>query len=149
MSSRLLLHKLDYRAMWTAERCSALTEKEESLEKTYDVLRFVEPDKSGLAESKRETPTERLDVAGKVLRNIMATPATGIAGEVLNRAKCIAVVPHMLEGGFIVGAESGSGVATCRIAAGMERASVLYRERRQCWTATRCRRRGYGHDLPE
>ena len=48
MSSRLLLHKLDYRAMWTAERCSALTEKEESLEKTYDVLRFVEPDKSGL-----------------------------------------------------------------------------------------------------
>ena len=72
----------------------------------------------GWAESKRETPTERLDTAGKVLRNIMAKPATGIAGEVLNRAKCIAVVPHMLEGGFIVGAESGRGVATCRIATG-------------------------------
>ena len=95
-----------------------LQKKRKALKKLMVFFVLLSLTSLGWAESKRETPTERLNVAGKVLRNIMATPATGIAGEVLNRAKCIAVVPHMLEGGFIVGAESGSGVATCRIAAG-------------------------------
>jgi lipid-binding SYLF domain-containing protein len=48
----------------------------------------------------------------------MAAPDKGIPQEVLEHAKCIAVVPHMVKGGFIFGAEGGRGVATCRTADG-------------------------------
>jgi lipid-binding SYLF domain-containing protein len=72
----------------------------------------------GWAESKREASTDRLDNAGKVLHEIMDAPDKGIPEEVLEHAKCIAVVPHMLKGGFVFGAENGRGVATCRTANG-------------------------------
>lgn len=44
----------------------------------------------GWAESNRESSTDRLDNAGKVLREIMAAPDSGIPEEVLEHAKCIA-----------------------------------------------------------
>ena len=58
----------------------------------------------------------RLQAAGTVLNEIMAAPDKGIPEEVLNGAKCIAVVPNMAKGGFIVGGEHGRGVVTCRTA---------------------------------
>jgi len=70
------------------------------------------------AGSGTEATVDRLDHAGAVLREIMAAPDRGIPEEVLEHAKCIAVVPHMLKGGFIFGAENGRGVATCRTAEG-------------------------------
>jgi lipid-binding SYLF domain-containing protein len=66
------------------------------------------------AETPREASTDRLDHAGAVLREIMSAPDKGIPEEVLDHAKCIAVVPHMIKGGFVFGAEGGRGVATCR-----------------------------------
>ncbi len=48
----------------------------------------------------------------------MAAPDKGIPEEVLEHAKCLAVVPHMVKGGFVFGAENGRGVATCRSAKG-------------------------------
>jgi lipid-binding SYLF domain-containing protein len=33
-------------------------------------------------------------------------------------AKCVAVVPHLIKGGFVFGAEHGKGVTTCRTAKG-------------------------------
>jgi lipid-binding SYLF domain-containing protein len=48
----------------------------------------------------------------------MSAPDRGIPEEVFDHAKCIAVVPHMLKGGFVFGAENGRGVATCRTADG-------------------------------
>ncbi len=48
----------------------------------------------------------------------MSTPDKGIPEEVLDGAKCIAVVPHLIKGGFVFGAEHGRGVATCRTATG-------------------------------
>ena len=68
----------------------------------------------GWAGSNREASDDRLDRAGKVLHEIMSAPDNGIPEEVLEHAKCVAVVPHMVKGGFIVGAENGRGVATCR-----------------------------------
>jgi len=53
-----------------------------------------------------------------VLREIMAAPDKGIPEEVLDHAKCVAVVPHMIKGGFVFGAQNGRGVATCRSAKG-------------------------------
>jgi lipid-binding SYLF domain-containing protein len=66
----------------------------------------------------REATVDRLDHAGAVLREIMSAPDKGIPEDVLHHAKCIAVVPHLLKGGFIIGAENGRGVATCRTANG-------------------------------
>src|ERR1700694_4585358 len=70
------------------------------------------------AGSAREDATERLENAGNVLHEIMAMPDKGIPEEVLEHAKCIAVVPHMVKGGFIFGGKGGKGVATCRTAHG-------------------------------
>jgi SH3 domain-containing YSC84-like protein 1 len=62
----------------------------------------------------REAAEDRLQHAGAVLHEVMAAPDKGIPEEVLDHAKCIAVVPHLLKGGFVFGAENGRGVATCR-----------------------------------
>jgi lipid-binding SYLF domain-containing protein len=66
----------------------------------------------------RQAVDERLQHAGAVLNEIMAAPDKGIPDAVLDHAKCIAVVPHLLKGGFVFGAENGRGVATCRTAHG-------------------------------
>ena len=72
----------------------------------------------GWAATDREATNDRLDHAGRVVQEIMAAPDKGIPEEVLEHAKCIAVVPHMLKGGFVFGAQNGRGVATCRSAKG-------------------------------
>jgi SH3 domain-containing YSC84-like protein 1 len=66
------------------------------------------------ADTDRESTVDRLDHAGSVLSEIMAAPDNGIPEEVLEHARCIAVVPHLLKGGFIFGAQNGRGIATCR-----------------------------------
>ncbi len=72
----------------------------------------------GWAGTSREATTDRMDHAGKILHEIMAAPDNGIPEEVLEHAKCVAVVPNLLKGGFVFGAENGRGVATCRTAKG-------------------------------
>lgn len=66
----------------------------------------------------KEAATDRLENAATVLHEVMATPDKGIPQEVMDHAKCVAVVPHMIKGGFVFGAEGGRGVATCRTANG-------------------------------
>lgn len=66
----------------------------------------------------REDVQNRLDNAALVLHQIMAAPDKGIPEEVLEHAKCVAVIPHMIKGGLVFGAENGKGVATCRTANG-------------------------------
>src|ERR1700720_2174354 len=70
------------------------------------------------AGSAREDATERLENAGNVLHEIMAMSDNGIPEEVLEHAKCVAVVPHMVKAGFVFGGKGGKGVATCRTANG-------------------------------
>jgi lipid-binding SYLF domain-containing protein len=70
------------------------------------------------AGSAREDATERLDNATTVLHEIMGMPDKGIPVEVLEHAKCVAVIPHMVKGGLIFGGKGGKGVATCRTADG-------------------------------
>src|SRR5438128_12092696 len=57
---------------------------------------------------------DRVKAAAKVLDEIEAAPDQGIPEEILGSAECVAVVPSMLKGGFIVGARYGRGVASCR-----------------------------------
>jgi lipid-binding SYLF domain-containing protein len=72
----------------------------------------------GWAGTARQDATDRLDNATNVVREIMSAPDSGIPEEVLEHAKCVAVVPHMVKGGFIFGGKGGKGVATCRTASG-------------------------------
>jgi lipid-binding SYLF domain-containing protein len=66
------------------------------------------------AETTTQASEDRLQHAGAVLHEVMAAPDKGIPDEVLEHARCIAVVPHLVKGGFVFGAEGGRGVATCR-----------------------------------
>lgn len=66
------------------------------------------------ADDDHQDAKARLDRAAGVLHEVMAAPDKGIPDEVLDHAKCIAVVPHMIKGGFVIGAQGGKGVATCR-----------------------------------
>jgi len=62
----------------------------------------------------RQKDTERLDAAASVLKAVMAAPDSGIPEDILGSAKCIAVVPSLLKGGFILGGAYGKGVASCK-----------------------------------
>ncbi len=65
-------------------------------------------------EPKESKATDRVQAAADVLNEIESAPDSGIPEEILGRAECVAVVPSMLKGGFIVGAKYGRGVASCR-----------------------------------
>ena len=56
------------------------------------------------ADDTRDAAIDRLHHAAVVLHEVMATPDKGIPQEVIDHAKCIAVVPHMIKGGFVFGA---------------------------------------------
>lgn len=56
--------------------------------------------------------------ASKVLNEIMGTPDKGIPSDLLAKAECVAVFPNVIKGGFIVGAQGGRGVASCRTRSG-------------------------------
>lgn len=64
------------------------------------------------------TAAERAESAATVLNEIMSAPDKGIPEEILGSAKCIAVVPSLLKGGFILGGAHGRGMATCRTDSG-------------------------------
>jgi lipid-binding SYLF domain-containing protein len=58
--------------------------------------------------------TERIGDAKTVFDEIMSTQDKGIPRDLLAKAHCIVIVPAVKRGGFIVGAQYGKGVATCR-----------------------------------
>src|SRR5580698_4933568 len=56
----------------------------------------------------------RVEAAGTVLDEIQGAPDQRIPEEILGSAECVAVVPSLLNGGFVVGGRYGRGVASCR-----------------------------------
>ena len=72
---------------------------------------FAADEKASGKESKAQ---DRVQAAADVLNEIQGTPDQGIPAEVLGSAECVAVVPSMLKGGFVVGARYGRGLASCR-----------------------------------
>jgi len=57
---------------------------------------------------------DRLESARAVIDEVMATPDKGIPQSILAGASCVVVIPHYKKGAFVVGAQYGQGVATCR-----------------------------------
>jgi lipid-binding SYLF domain-containing protein len=56
----------------------------------------------------------RIDAAKVVLDQIMAAADATVPSDILRSATCVAVVPGMVKGAFLVGAQYGQGVVTCR-----------------------------------
>jgi lipid-binding SYLF domain-containing protein len=65
-----------------------------------------------------EAASSRLQASATVLNEIMAAPDKGIPEDILSSAKCVAVVPSLIKGGFVVGGAHGRGMATCKTATG-------------------------------
>jgi lipid-binding SYLF domain-containing protein len=65
-----------------------------------------------------ESASTRLQSSAEVLSEIMSAPDKGIPQELLDGAQCVAVVPGMKKGAFVVGAKFGKGFVTCHNHAG-------------------------------
>src|ERR1700761_3073629 len=68
--------------------------------------------------SDRDDDVARTQKAAQVFKEIMNTPDQGIPHDLLDRAKCIAIIPGDKKFAFIFGGNYGRGVATCRTAHG-------------------------------
>jgi len=62
----------------------------------------------------RADDVDRLQSGATVIKEIMSAPDNAVPDEVINSAKCIAVIPSMLKAAFGVGGAYGKGVASCR-----------------------------------
>ena len=61
---------------------------------------------------------DRLDASAETLGDMMKAADKGIPQDLLDKAKCVVVVPGMKKAGFILGAKFGRGFAACRRAGG-------------------------------
>jgi lipid-binding SYLF domain-containing protein len=66
------------------------------------------------AASTKEDLQARIDSAKIVLDQILAAPDNSIPTNILKQATCVAIVPGMIKGAFVFGAQYGQGVVTCR-----------------------------------
>lgn len=66
------------------------------------------------AASDKAKLSDRLDSAKSVIDQIMAVPDKAIPDSILRDATCVGVIPGLVKGAFIIGAEYGQGVVTCR-----------------------------------
>jgi lipid-binding SYLF domain-containing protein len=79
------------------------------------------------SEPKDNTKAEdRIQAAATVIDEIESAPDTGIPEDVLGSAECVAVVPSLLKGGFILAANYGRGVASCRTPTGWSAPAFLF-----------------------
>jgi len=82
------------------------------------VVCFVTPlvfaDEGANAPEANTKASSRVESAGTVLDEIQAAPDQRIPEEILGSADCVAVVPSLLNGGFVFGGRYGKGVASCR-----------------------------------
>src|SRR5271166_4968192 len=69
---------------------------------------------SAYAASSRDDLQARIDAAKSVMDEIMAAQDRSIPMNILEDATCVAVVPGMIKGAFVFGAQYGQGVVTCR-----------------------------------
>jgi lipid-binding SYLF domain-containing protein len=67
-----------------------------------------------LAGGSHRDDVKRLRRATEVFTEIMGTPDKGIPVELLDKAECVAIVPGMKKGGFVIGGRYGKGVVMCR-----------------------------------
>jgi len=87
------------------------------------------------ADQKRTDVDDRLQSATKTLQEILNAPDKGIPQDVLRGAKCVAVVPREIKGGFVFGARHGRGVSTCKLPDGAWSAPAFFTVTGGSWGA--------------
>jgi lipid-binding SYLF domain-containing protein len=86
-------------------------------------------DKDDHSSSSKQNDSEavqRLNESAADLNRLTNAPDNNIPQSILADAKCVAIVPKLIKGGFIVGAEHGRGVATCRTEKGSWSAPAFF-----------------------
>ena len=63
--------------------------------------------------ARAEEPSERVTRAGQVFKEL-ANAENGLPINVLNKADCVIILPGVKKAGFIVGAQYGKGLMSCR-----------------------------------
>jgi len=86
------------------------------MRKTFVAILAVAGSMSAVAfAADREAKVEdRLDASADALTDMMRAADKGIPQDLINKAKCVVVVPGMKKAGFIFGAKYGRGFAVCR-----------------------------------
>ena len=72
---------------------------------------------NSFAQKTRDTETEevrRAKSGGEVFKEIMKAADASIPNKVMDKAKCIAVFPGVLNAAFVVGGQYGKGIVSCR-----------------------------------
>lgn len=62
---------------------------------------------------------DRLDASAETLTDMMKADDKGVPQDLLDKARCVVVVPGMKKAGFIFGAKYGRGFAVCRRGGGL------------------------------
>jgi len=73
---------------------------------------FISP--TAFAADREVKVDDRLDASADTLIDMMNASDRGIPHDLLDKARCVVVVPGMKKAGFIFGAKYGRGFATCR-----------------------------------
>src|SRR5438046_93788 len=58
---------------------------------------------------------DRAAKSAAVLTEVMGVPETSIPSDLMDRAKAIAVIPHVIKGAFVVGGRYGKGLVSQRM----------------------------------
>ncbi len=69
---------------------------------------------AALAADREVKVDDRLDASADTLMDMMRAADKGIPQELLEKARCVVVVPGMKKAGFIFGAKYGRGFSVCR-----------------------------------
>ena len=69
---------------------------------------------SAFAASSKDDLQARIDSAKTVVDQILSANDRSIPLNILEQATCVAVVPGLIKGAFVFGAQYGQGVVTCR-----------------------------------
>ncbi|HLI35631.1 MAG TPA: lipid-binding SYLF domain-containing protein [Terriglobia bacterium] len=77
------------------------------------------------ATSSRSDDIERIHHAAEVFQEIMSTPDKAVPQELMESAKCIAIIPGEKKFAFMVGGRYGKGLVTCRTSKGWSAPAFL------------------------
>jgi lipid-binding SYLF domain-containing protein len=71
-----------------------------------------------LAADREDKALDRIDASADTVSQLLQAQDKGVPRDLLDKARCVIVIPGMKKAGFIIGAKYGRGFAVCRRASG-------------------------------
>jgi lipid-binding SYLF domain-containing protein len=105
------------RGLRSYERCSELGKKNNFMTLKYRILGLAiagSMSTAAFGADRAIKVEDRLDASADTLRDMMRASDKGVPQDLLNKAKCVVVIPGMKKAGFVIGADYGRGFAACR-----------------------------------